>query len=97
MEILSQQDVENIYAAALRLLAEGGATVENQVMLDRFAQAGARVDQNRQRVFFPESMIEAHIRQSRKIDWASREVSFSATAELYEGPYLDPEDRKSVV
>lgn len=92
MEILSPQDIENIYAAALRLLDQGGAIVENQAMLDRFAQAGARVDLARQRVFFPESMIEEHIRQSRKIDWASREVSFSATAELYEGPYMDPED-----
>ena len=47
MEILSQQDIENIYAAALRLLDEGGAIVENQAMLDRFAQAGARRSEER--------------------------------------------------
>ena len=90
--ILSQQDIEHIFEAALQLLEKGGAIVENQVMLERFALAGAELDLPGQKVRFPRSLVLAHLDQVEKIGWTSKPVHFSGCAELYEGPYLDPDD-----
>ena len=92
LNILSESEIEGLYASALKLLETSGVQIENDHMLERFQEAGAKVDQSTQRVTFSVKMVEDHINEIEKVDWSEIPVRFSSVAEIYEGYYLDPHD-----
>ncbi|MHB0856950.1 MAG: hypothetical protein ACYC5M_05195, partial [Anaerolineae bacterium] len=50
--ILSDAEIERIYAGVRRILLESGYRVQSEILLDRLEKRGARVDRARQ-VFWP--------------------------------------------
>lgn len=92
LEVLCEIEVERIIGTALQLLDKGGVLVENEKMLQRFQEAGARVNYPAQRVAFPRAMVECYLDRVEKVEWSEREVGFGAVAEIYQGYFLDPQD-----
>jgi trimethylamine:corrinoid methyltransferase-like protein len=62
--ILSDDQVKSIHHSALRILGEMGMEIQNEVLLERLAQAGFSVNLTRQRVFFPETALENYLAQA---------------------------------
>ena len=63
---LTPEQVELIHSEALRLLEEVGMTYEDGQgnVLARVKQAGCRVDQTAQRIYFPRQVIEEMVAQA---------------------------------
>ncbi|HEX8992404.1 MAG TPA: trimethylamine methyltransferase family protein [Anaerolineales bacterium] len=56
--IISDDDVERIYRAALDLLMEPGLYSESELFLDIFARGGAKVDRGARTIRVPEELVE---------------------------------------
>ena len=61
LNILSDDDVERIYQASLKLLEEHGVRSESDLFLDIFEKAGARVDHDSRLIYVAADMVEAAI------------------------------------
>lgn len=62
--VLTEQQIERVHEASLRILWEIGVEVPHADMLARFAAAGARVDFTRQRVCLPPELIAFSLEQA---------------------------------
>jgi trimethylamine--corrinoid protein Co-methyltransferase len=60
---LDQNDIRRIHAAALTVLERTGVEVLESECRHIFEQAGARVDQGRNRVFLPPAMVEGALKR----------------------------------
>jgi trimethylamine--corrinoid protein Co-methyltransferase len=88
--VLSPYEIERLHHSALRILGEMGMEIQNEVLLERLAQAGFSVNLTRQRVFFPETALENYLAQAQKHDWENHVPSVNASAGVYHGRYHDP-------
>lgn len=88
--VLSPAEEETIHANVLRLVDEVGLQVENEKLLERLADAGGRVDQQRQRVTLSPAAAEAFIASSDPIPWETRPPQAYGGVDIYYGYYLDP-------
>jgi trimethylamine--corrinoid protein Co-methyltransferase len=66
--LYSEQELERIYRAALRVLGEMGMRVENRPCLEAMERFGARVDYPRERAIFPREVIERALDMARTHD-----------------------------
>ncbi|HEX3000607.1 MAG TPA: trimethylamine methyltransferase family protein, partial [Armatimonadota bacterium] len=64
--MLSDEQIERVHEASLRILGEMGVEVPHADMLSRFAEAGARVDFERQVVRIPAVCVENCLRTAGK-------------------------------
>ncbi|MCS7187736.1 MAG: trimethylamine methyltransferase family protein [Armatimonadetes bacterium] len=88
---LSEREEEMLHSAALRILNEVGVAVENEDVLTKLADFGARVDRTRQRVYFSPDFVEVFLASSERFDWDKAEPYVGGSASIYFGYYLDPE------
>ena len=89
--VLSNQDIEHIHAAMLRIVSEVGVKVENETILSRLAEVGGRVDRAASTVRLALDFAEGFIAASREFDWEAVEPHVGANAHISLGWYLDPE------
>jgi trimethylamine---corrinoid protein Co-methyltransferase len=89
-EILTQNQIEMLHYSALRILGEMGMEIQNEDLLERFAEAGYPVNRLEDRVFFPKKFVEAYLSQAVKHDWEHHLPTVSASAGIYHGHYHDP-------
>lgn len=64
--VLSEAQIQRIHEASLAILSRAGVAVPHPDMLDRFAEAGAGVDRDTQRVRIPPHLIESALRTAGK-------------------------------
>ncbi len=89
--LLTQEEEDQLHQSALRLLSEVGVAVENDQVLTRLAEAGAKVNREQQRAFFPPEWVERFLADSEPFDWSAAEPYVGGSASVYFGYYLDPE------
>ncbi|MCX7643577.1 MAG: trimethylamine methyltransferase family protein, partial [Armatimonadetes bacterium] len=89
--LLSEREEEMLHWTALRILDEVGVAVENEDVLTKLADFGARVDRTRQRVYFSPDFVEGFLASSERFDWDKAEPYVGGSASVYFGYYLDPE------
>jgi trimethylamine--corrinoid protein Co-methyltransferase len=90
-KLLSEREEEKLHEIALRILSEVGVKVENEEVLTKLADFGARVDRAKQAAFFPQRFVEDFLASSERFDWDGAEPYVSGSASIYFGYYLDPE------
>ncbi len=90
--VLTQKEMTEILEQALTILETIGVTVENQSLLKYLDEGGGSVDYRQMRVFFSRRYVMDFLQESEKIQWEDKTVSFGASAEIYQGKYLDPRD-----
>ena len=72
--VLSEDDLERIHVATLRVLEETGVEIGAGAVLERLEASGARVDTEARRVRFPRSLIEEALQRSpRELLLAARD------------------------
>jgi len=74
----------------LRLVDEIGLQVENDALLNRLAEFGARVDRTKQRVALSPAQAEEFIASSEPVLWTEGDLGVHGGVEVYYGQYLDP-------
>lgn len=92
IEVLTQAEIREILNVAFRILDGTGIMVQNDEILKELGKYGGKIDFDKHIIKFDKAFMEKFINESIKVDWSSRPVKFSATAEIYQGWYLDPED-----
>jgi len=90
--VLNPAEIKLIRNAASKILEKTGIEVENKEILEKLAEFGGTVNNSNNRVTFKQDFTEGFIRDSSKINWENRKLSFSAAAEIYQGYFLDPID-----
>lgn len=91
-KIISTTGIETILDSAFDILCSTGVLVENDEMLERLAEFGAAIDKKKSIAVFSHAFLDAFISNSQRVDWSNKTMSFHASAEIYQGWYLDPED-----
>ena len=91
---LNDKEIDAILAAAFEILEKAGVQVENDKMLRKFAESSTEVDFASKRVFFCKSFVEKYLAGIDKTKIIPRDLEFTASAEIYQGYFLDPEDDK---
>jgi len=66
LEVLSQQDIERIDAASMRILSETGVEIVHDEMRGRFRERGADVDDDAKRVRIPEALVRECVASAGK-------------------------------
>jgi len=66
LEVLSQQDIERIDAASMRILSETGVEIGHDEMRKMFRERGAEVDDDTKRVRIPESLVRECVASAGK-------------------------------
>jgi trimethylamine---corrinoid protein Co-methyltransferase len=92
VSFLSDVEIDRIVDAAMRILEKTGIVVESEDILRRLAEFGGNVDQGARRARFPAPFIRAFIEDSDRRRDDADGVSFTASAEIYQGWFLDPLD-----
>jgi len=65
-QIISQKQMERIHVASLEILQQTGVIVPHEEMLNRFAEAGAKVDRQKQLVRIPAEQVITCLEQAGK-------------------------------
>ncbi|MHB9070849.1 MAG: trimethylamine methyltransferase family protein [Sedimentisphaerales bacterium] len=65
-KILSDSQIEKIHNVSLRILEEVGVEIPHKEVLSRFADTGAKIDFDKQRVRIPADVVLKCIRQAKK-------------------------------
>ncbi len=94
--ILSQPQMKDLHAAALRVLEETGVQVESGELLGLLAEFGGRIDRDRQRVRFASAWVEQFIQESERYDWSRHRPRLHCGVGIYGCLYLDPETDRLV-
>jgi len=89
---LSDRDIDRIVDAALRILEKTGMVVESEDILSRLGDFGGKVDKGAQISRFPNAFMHAFIESSERTRDEGKGISFTASAEIYQGWFLDPVD-----
>jgi trimethylamine--corrinoid protein Co-methyltransferase len=89
-EVLSSAEIELIHHNALRILAEMGMEIQNQVLLKDLEPYGLVVDYDQERVRFPQKFVEKFIQDADKYNWESHKPHVGSSAGLYHGLFHDP-------
>ncbi len=93
-EVLSHTEIMQIIEAACLILEKTGTEIENTEILARLSDFGGDVNDLSGRIRFKKSFTENFIHESEKVSWENRPVTFTASAEIYQGYLLDPADNK---
>ena len=62
--VLSDDELSMIHEGALTVLEQTGLLVDHPLALDRMAEAGARVDMNKKRVYIPRDLVDKSLDQA---------------------------------
>lgn len=90
--VLSSDEIEQVLQASFTILEKTGVFVENRTILKRLAEFGGVVDWGQSCVRFHPDFLSDFLAATERFEWKERDISFSATAEIYQGWYLDPAD-----
>ena len=66
LKVLSEEQVQRIHAASLKLLAEHGMVSESDLILDIFRRGGAKVDLDARVIYLSADMVEAALKTAPK-------------------------------
>lgn len=88
---LDKNEEDLIHMTMLRILDEVGLIVEDDEVICKLEEFGAKVDRNAMKVSFSPQFVEQFIAESEKFDWESITPGVSGHAGVYFGYYLDPE------
>ncbi len=88
--VLSPAEEDTIHANILRLIDRVGLQVENDILLERLAAIGGRVDRQHQRVTFSPAATEAYLASCEPVPWLGEPPRVSAGVDIFYGHYLDP-------
>lgn len=89
--VLSESQMQDLHAAALRVLAQTGVQVESEELLGLLADFGGQVDRDSQRVRFTASLVEGFIQESERYDWSQHQPRFYCSTGIYGCLSLNPE------
>jgi trimethylamine---corrinoid protein Co-methyltransferase len=92
--VLNDQEVRKVIGGSLAILQKTGVQVENEAILRKLAGAGACIDWEKNVCRFSEETMSDFLAESERHTWAE-EITFSGSAEIFQGWYLDPEDGKA--
>jgi len=92
LKVLNDKQIQQIIDASFKILEHTGVLVENDEILKKLGEFGGRVDLDKQRVCFSRQFIEDYMSGIKKVSWEDKPVRFTASAEIYEGYFLDPVD-----
>ncbi|MCK4354369.1 MAG: trimethylamine methyltransferase family protein, partial [Dehalococcoidia bacterium] len=77
ISFLSQDELEAIHSASLRVLENTGVKVESKKALDILKQAGAKVDYEKNHATIPGDLVEEALRRAPKtITYAARNPKY---------------------
>lgn len=79
--VLTDEEIQLIEKSALRILEEIGIQLPNDTMLARFAEVGANVDKDEQRVRFPVRMVRDLLASAEPVSWDEPHIT------AYSGAY----------
>ena len=83
LRILTRDQLEQVYRAALRVLDEVGMLIELPAALDVLEAAGARVDRTTSRVYLPPDLVERSVAQiPRTLTYHGRTPEYDVTISL---------------
>ena len=74
IQALSEREIEKIHAAMVSILSRTGLVVEHAAVREAYAGYGAEVDQETQRIRFPERVINRFLEETERVDCASGEM-----------------------
>jgi len=94
--VLSAPEVDRLHHSALRILSEMGMEVQNETLLGRLGDVGCAVELSKERVYFPNKIVETYLAQAEKHDWAHHQPTVGASAGLYHGKFHDPDSNQLV-
>jgi trimethylamine--corrinoid protein Co-methyltransferase len=99
VDLLSEEEITQIHQGALKIVEEVGMVVENEKMLERLGESGARVDRRTKRIFFSRKFVEDFLQGIRENKAVSnkepREIKKAkAPASGYCLNYLNPETNR---
>lgn len=66
LKVLTDGEVEMVHSSSLKILSEVGVNMPNRVVLDLFADAGARVDRTSETVRIPPELVEEALEHLQK-------------------------------
>jgi trimethylamine--corrinoid protein Co-methyltransferase len=92
--VLNDQEVRKVIEGSLAILQNTGIQVENDAILNRLADHGARIDRDHHVCRFPDGTMSDFLASSEKYSWPE-EITFSGSTEIFQGWYLDPGDGKA--
>lgn len=92
LSVLVLTEIEEILDAAFNILEKTGVLIENTEILTRLGEFGGEVNKENRKVLFSKTFMKSFIEVSQKIDWEDKPVKFSASAEIFQGYFLDPQD-----
>jgi len=93
---LSQNEIDQLHRAMLRIVSEVGMKIENDTILTKLAEIGGQADRSEMLIRFPATVVERFIDESVKFDWENVQPRVTASAGVYLGRYLDPETDQHV-
>jgi trimethylamine--corrinoid protein Co-methyltransferase len=67
LRVLNPAEIEKLHEATLDILEEPGITISHSRMLEKMAQAGAKVDAVNARVRFPRAMVDELLQQAPSV------------------------------
>lgn len=91
LEVLSEEEIVRIHRAMVAILSHTGLIVENEAICQALEDYGAQVEFQKQRVRFPEELIQRFLSESERVDYADAEPTVRAQAGVYQGLYLEPD------
>lgn len=78
IQALTGDEIDKIHSAMVSLLSRTGLVVEHAAIREAYAQYGARIDHETQRVWFPEKVINRFLDESEPMDYSSITTTGSA-------------------
>ncbi|MFH1612586.1 MAG: trimethylamine methyltransferase family protein [bacterium] len=91
VSVLTEKEITQIHNAMLSILSEVGVIIEDPTILQRLADHGAIVHMNDMKAFFTPTWVECFIAESDKFNWSTVKPMVTASANIYQGVFLDPE------
>lgn len=93
-DVLEEKEIKLIHHYALRILSEIGVKVENKTIREKLAEYGGKIDNNTERVCFPNQTIEKFLAESEPTEeFDPRTMDLSTTTGGYHRLYGTPEGK----
>lgn len=90
IDVLTEAEFDMLYSGIIDVTSNLGLEIENERILKRLSDYGAKVDKNEKCAYFSKDMVEELFSENKK---KKKESGFTiaSNAEIYEGYFLNPE------
>jgi len=82
IQALTDGEIDKIHGAMVSILSRTGLLVEHPDIREAYAQYGARVDHDAQRVWIPEKAIDRFLSETEPVDYSSTKPVVSARSDV---------------